>query len=78
MIKNLCYRVDGQKFINRVFYGGRKMRYTRPMNAEKDRGITGKEMLVSALSEKTGKTEKELMKISKSELRKMWDKLESQ
>lgn len=51
------------------------MRYTRPLNVEKDRGITGKEMLVSALSEKTGKSEKELMKISKTELKKMWNEL---
>lgn len=54
------------------------MRYTIPMNVEKDRGITGKEMLVSALSEKTGKTEKELMTISKTELRKMWKELGNQ
>lgn len=49
------------------------MRYTYGYNTEKEHRITGKEMLVSALSTKTGKTETELKELSKNELRKMWN-----
>lgn len=51
------------------------MRYTNIYKPEKAHKITGKDMLVSALSNKTGKSEKELKKLSKIELRKMWDSL---
>lgn len=51
------------------------MRYTHGYNPIKEHSITGKEMLVAALSEKTGKSEKELKKLSKIELGKMWDNI---
>lgn len=51
------------------------MKYTRGYNPIKDHDITGKDMLVAALSKKTGKPEKELKKIAKTELRKMWEEL---
>ena len=54
------------------------MRYTYGYNVFKEHGITGKEMLVAALSEKTGKSEKELKKLPKYELRKMWDSLKTE
>lgn len=53
------------------------MRYVHGYNPIKEHGITGKEMLVAALSEKTGKPEKELNKLSKIELRKMWDNIKN-
>lgn len=52
------------------------MRYVKGYNVEKEHNITGKDMLVSALAVRTGKTEKELKKISKAELRKMWNELQ--
>lgn len=51
------------------------MRYTYRYNPEKEHKITGKEMLISALSEKTGKSEKDLRKISKDKLKSMWNEL---
>lgn len=51
------------------------MKYVRGYNVVKEHGITGKDMLVSALSVKTGRPEKELKKMKKTELRKMWDNL---
>ncbi len=53
------------------------MKYVKGYNVVKEHGITGKDMLVAALSEKTGKPEKELKKLPKYDLRKMRDNLEA-
>ena len=49
------------------------MRYT--WNYDPTKKESAKEMLVAALSAKTGKSENELRKLSKQKLREMWNKL---
>lgn len=51
------------------------MKYTHGYNPEKEHKITGREMLISALSEITGKPEIDLRKISKDKLKSMWNEL---